>query len=316
MKGILDFFRKRGVAIGLTALVVLGCLVYGFTRPRETPAPVPEAAVAELTPARSVAAPVDAAGILSADTAQKLQQYNIGWDRSYHSVIAVATVHGTGGKDLEDFSIDYGTSMGLGGDDMLLLIDADAKDSFFVVSSSEIIPDGPLENAYNSFEDGFARGDTDSAILKLFQEADGLYNKYAPVAASTASSGSSTAQSSSGYTLVGFLLVAILVFWVLGIVDRLRYRSWQSGARTAAFAPLLFWHRPGSSWYRRMGGQTYRSGVNPGHNPPRAPTGSFGSRGGYGGRSSSASSFGSRGGFGVRSSGSSFGSRGGFGGRK
>lgn len=59
------------------------------------------------------------------------------------------------------------------------------------------------------------------------------------------------------FTLLVNIWWIILVWVVLNVVDRVRFRryitQYPPGTQTLIpFRPILFWHRQGSSWYRRM----------------------------------------------------------------
>ena len=362
--GIKNFFGKRSVAIGLTALTVLGCLTFGWTqRSKDAGTGLSGGSatqdVQQLVPSGSGTAGYwveDAAGLLSAETKQVLGGYNAAWEATYDSVIAVATVNGTGSQDIEDYTYQRGSAMGLGKNDMLLLIDASARDCWFEVSQSEIIPDSVVEASFNSrFYDSFLAGDTDEGLQAFFREMNDRYASYARsgVLESEEETGGS---ATVGLIAIGFVI--LLAVWFISLIDRARYRAWQSGRTrgvpgASIFRPLLFWHGLGSTWARRMNADFNLRGRTPPRTPPRTQPqtpprarsagfnsrsgnrggASFGGRGGFGGSSSfgsrggfgGGSSFGGRGGFGGGSSfggrggfggGSSFGGRGGFGGRK
>lgn len=325
------FFKKRSVAVGLTALVILGCLTYGWSN--RTVKNTPEAVAQKPTAGAAVRDAVwvdDSAGVLSGSTESLLSNYNASWDSSYNSVLAVATVDGTGRQDIEDYAYDYGTDLGLGSNDMLMVLDIGGDEWYFIPSSSEIVPDTQVENAiYDGFYDDYAEGDYDSALQGLFREMDRVYSRYAALASSTAySSYGSNVQNGYRVNVVSIVILLLLALWFFSIIDRARYRSWYgryygvSGA--PVFVPLVFWRRPGGSWFRRMNASFGpRTGPAPGAAPRpganyTAPRGT--SRpGGFGGSASRPGSFGTRGGFGGSGSsfrGGSFGSRGGFGGSR
>ena len=328
-----NFFKKRSVAIGLTALVVLGCLVYGWSyRQTAVTAPIPEPQAHTGSAGVSTSWVDDAAGVLSAYTISRLDSYNAAWDAKYGSVVAVASVNGTGSRSIEDYAASYGRSAGLGQNDMLLLMDISGEDWYFVVSDSEIIPDAYVEDAvYSFFVNAYSDGDYRGAVEDLFRQLDSVYTRFA--AASASASGEMQIASPRSFSIVGILILVLIAFWFLSAIDRARYRSWYGRyngvAGAPAFVPLVFWHRLGTAWAWRMGAsfgasQAARAASrfysNTNRNANRNAnynrgssafrSGNFGSRSGFGsGRGGS--SFGSRGGFG-----SGFGGRGGFGGRR
>lgn len=56
--------------------------------------------------------------------------------------------------------------------------------------------------------------------------------------------------------IIRLIVLLLIAFWFFSAIDRARYRSWQGKYRgkagAPAFTPLVFWHHPGGSWFRRM----------------------------------------------------------------
>ena len=345
----MKFFKNKAVAIILTVAVAFGCLVYGASK---KPADIPS----DLHYGEWVA---DKAGILSNETETIVEGYLDSWEKSgYEGKIALATVDSTRNWDIYDYSVTLGHQWGLGTDDSLILID-NGGDQYYVVTSERIEELG-WDRVYNIFKDDFEpaynNGNFDAAVRNVYASLDrcmaetyntgytgSYYNSFYDAGQYSVSTNASSAAAS----LIFFLIIVIII---ANILDKARYRRWYRSYGTVArpavnFVPLVFWHRPGGLWYRRMNTAIHttpgRTGVNvqpnttyhytynstrPGsspktgtyYRPPKTGSssgvhGGFGSSGsGFGGSRSGFSS-GSRSGFSSGSrSGFSSGSRGGF----
>ncbi len=329
----MKFFKNKAVAIVLSALVVLGCLAYGWSqKPAEVVQPVYNQWV------------YDGADILSDETEALVAAYNTRWDTSYSSVTAIATVPDTQGWDIYEYAVTMGEKWGLGGKDQLLLID-EGGDQYYFVSSYEIEDQLGYDRMWNifqqEFEPAYGNGSYDIAVQNVYSALDTSYTSY--LGGSTVNDYSeyyydsyydysdyndAYASESSISSVIVFLIIA---FIVLNAIDKARYRSWYARGpvyRTShVFMPMIFWRRPGGAWFRRMdmgmrSAQRPGPGYTPGPNPGRStssrvngfdPGRSTSSRSGFG-SSSRPGSFGGSG-FGGSRSGGFGGSRGGgFGG--
>lgn len=348
-----QFFQNRVVAIAITAALVLGSLAYGWT---QRPADVPSPGAGDWV--------YDGAGILSSNTEFLAESLNRGWDKSYGSVMAVATVNSTRGWDIDDYGTELAGNWGLGINNSLLLIDKGGGDYWMSPGAqveAEVGGDTLQAQFQESFEPAFYEGSYDTAVQNAYTVmGSAMEQTYA--GGSGAYSGQSyqglesTSESGGGVSVVGIIIIAVILFLIFSAIDKSRYRHWANSSRggmgVAPFIPLLFWHRPGGSWFRGMEDRYSSRGPSPNPGNPRSgggyrPSGNVyrpgstsyrsssyrggsGTRSGFSGsgssyrggsssfRSSGGSSFrggsgGSRGGFsGSRGGG---GSRGGFGGR-
>ena len=142
----MKFFQKRTVAIVITGLVILGCLLYGWGNSSSKPEPIAPAPLPDLSLADGEAWVRDDAGVLSADTRRELAELNAYWDAAYDSVVAFVSTESTGGAYMEDYAYDFGTAWGLGQNDMLLLV-VPGEMPYLVLSNSEIVPDKAADKA-------------------------------------------------------------------------------------------------------------------------------------------------------------------------
>lgn len=324
----MKFFKNKIVAVVLTALVIAGCLGYGWMqKPAEVAQPVYNQWV------------YDGADILSADTEAIVAQYNSQWDSSYSSVTAIATVPNTNNWDIYQYAVTMGERWGLGSNDQMLLIDY-GGDQYYFVSSYNIEDQMGYDRMWNifqsEFEPAYGNGSYDIAVQNVYSALDESYAKYLGTGVQNDYSEyyydnyydySDYNESYASESRVGSLFVFLIIaFIVLNAIDKARYRSWYArGAAyraSRAFMPIIFWHRPGGAWFRRMdagvrGGPRPGPGPNPGPGVNRThftPGNNPGSRPGGFGSSSRPGSFGGSG-FGGSRSGGFGGSRGGgFGG--
>lgn len=340
----MKLFKSRFFAVIVMIAAILVACVHGFNTRQVVEVPDGAAPLDEnISTAYYEEYIVDEAKILSSKTERSLSIYNANWDKMAGRIIAVVTVKNAG--DIEDAAWNWAYDLELGENDAILLIDASSGE-YTVVASGTFYDDFSTQSGSfvdNAMYDGVRRGDYDSAALNLFAQVHLLRGEY-----------THTVVNAGGILLL--IVVVILVIFIFSMVDSMRYSRWNARYGSmptppVIYRPVLWWHRPGSVWYRRrrrpvppppprppysggsrppMGGSRppvnhnrppmggHRPPVS-GHRPsggPRPNSGSFGGgRGGSFGGSSRSGSFGggSRGGsFGGGSRGGSFGgSRGG-----
>ena len=301
----MQFFKNKITAIVITALVVAGCLVYGFSKKP-----------ADLISVKETVWVADSANVLSGLTKDLVAGYNKTWDSSVGSVVAVAAVKSTKGWDIEDYAQELGEKWGLGKNDMLLLLDVGGDEYRIVYTASKIVADSDVNAALASsgFGPAFAEGDYDAAVRGFFTALDGSYSALPLGCGGDLSSPDFYNDSGygSGLGAAALIIIPLLILILLvSAVDRARYRTWYGryhGAKSApVFIPIFFWHRPGGTWYRNMNA-TMRSPFGRGRGP-----GSFGGGnrgGGFGGGFGGGSRGGGfGGGFGGGSRGGGFGGR-------
>lgn len=343
--------NKAFAALVLIAAIALSSL-YGLSKRPQVEVPEGGAALDDsLSTAYLSAYLVDEAGVLSAGTEKSVLLYNANWDKLSRGILAVVTTRGTASLGgIEEAAWTWAEDLLLGENDAILLIDAGAED-YRLVASGTFYDLLAAQSA--SFVDACMAGyvqqrDYDGGVLNLMGQLHLLQG--------------SGAHSSGGgafgiiATLIPIFVLLIFLIVVFTMLDSLRYSGWYGRyggmpVPPVVYRPILWWHRPGSSWYRRrcapppphhrgpgprppMGGGPGgpRPPMGGGPRPPRPPmgggftpprSGSFGggSRGGgFGGPRSGSFGGGSRGGgFGGGSRGGSFGGGGrggGFGGRR
>ena len=328
----MKFFQKRGVAIAVLILAILASGAWGLHK-----APVvstPEGGE-KLDPSLSTAAFTqyvrDEADILSDKTEEAVGLYNANWDKMFGSIMAVVTVQSS--DDLENTAYDYADTMQLGTNDAILVI-AEQQQNYYVVASGNFYD--LLNGLSYSFVDSYMagdvqKGDYNAAVQELCSQLH--------VELSRQYQQDQTAQNDAG-TAVLFILLLIVIFILWITLDGMRYNRYRRrymmpgmGIPTVVYHPIFWGRRPprGPRPPRppRSGGPRppqggprppYSGGPSGGNRrppqPPRWPSGSGNSFGGFGGGRGGGFSGGSFGGFGGGSRGGGFGGghSGGFGG--
>lgn len=194
---------------------------------------------------------VDEAGVLSDKTEEMISIYNANWVKLSRRVLAVVTVEHS--DDTEWDSWVWFDELQLYDDDAILLIDVSGKCYTLTAEGSFYdtlltMPDGFLDDAmYNAI---VRENDYDTAVLNLFADIHATERTFeldlTPIFGNVVRTG-----------LVVLIVTAIiLLIAVCSIVDTARYSSWNARYGTMAappviYRPILWWHRPGSRWYRR-----------------------------------------------------------------
>ena len=329
----MKLFKKKGVAVAVMVLAIVFSSAYGISR--RPAVSVPEGGM-ELDESLSTTAfapyVVDRAQVLSDKTEEMVCLYNANWDRMAGGILAVVTVETGGGETAEDQAWDWAGSLQLGEDDAILLLDAGTGDYSLVASGRfyDLLSGQSASYVDTYLDEDVQDGKYDEGVLSLFGGIHLLMSD--TYAYHSAGVGGVMASVTS----IAVLLIILVV--VFSMLDSIRYSLWfgrygHMGVPPVVYRPILWWHRPGSAWYRRRrnppppGGP--RGPGGPGGFGPRPPmgggsprpprSGSFGGgRGGSFGGSRGGSFGGGRGGgFGSSRGGSFGGSRGGgFGGSR
>ena len=303
----MKFYQRRGVALVVLILAILGASVYGISK---RPAQLPKVEYYNWI--------ADEAGLLSAATEDAIRSYNTAWNDRYYAVVAVAAVDDIRGWKAEDFTYDLGEKWGLGANDMLLLLVED--DHYYVALGDNLLTmtDTQESKLRTAIEEDYYQGDFDAAVVSFFRQVDVFY---AQMAASSAYGGpnyewvGSGNSNRLGLSIFGIILVVAAVFLVWAMLDKVRYNRYQRRVRVTpgiVYYPI-FWGRPrrvvtpvrptappppagpSATVYRsRPSGTTTTRSSRPSGNRG----GGFGNGGFGGGSRSGGSRGGSRGGFG------------------
>lgn len=328
----MKLFKKQGVAWVITIVMIVAAIVIGLVR---APAQKePEGTSGALDGSLSIEGYekwiLDGASVLSSNIEDQISLHNATFDSRYNSIIAVVTVDTVSGN-LEDYAYDLGADAGLGeGDALVLLVVEDGE--FYVAVGNEFgtIITSSVENKLGGIlTKALDTGEYDAYVMQFFSTMNEVY--YSNFGMGNDGTHYVENNSDDAFDLfVGLVFIIVIVLIVLNAIDQSRYNTYRTKYYgvvnpPVVFRPILFWHGPGSSWYRRNwrrpppppppGGPRGPGGFSGGPRP-----GGFGSssRGSGFSSSSRGSSFGSSrgGGFSGGSRGGSFGGSrsGGFGG--
>ena len=322
----MKFLKKQGVAWVITIVLIIAAIGIGLNRKAPEQPPTSGALDGSLSIEGYEVWILDEANVLSPNTEDQISLHNATFDSRYNSIIAVVTMDSLPtGANIEDYAYDLGAEAGLGEGDALILI-AVEDDQFYVAVGNDfgtIITSGVEKELSGILSSALSTGDYNAYVMKFFSTMNEVYYSNFGLG----NDETYYVESDDFSAFVGLVVLVIFVIVILSAIDQSRYNTYRTRYYGVVnppivFRPILFWHRPGSSWYRRHWHQ-------PPPPPPRGPhgPGGPGNPGGFGGagrtNNTRGSSFGGRptgsSGFGGSSrsggfSGGSFGggSRGGF----
>ena len=329
----MKFLQKKSVAILLTLVMIAAGIGLGQLRANQAPA-TPTQGPTALDTGLSTAAYEDwlwdEADVFSGGEEKKICLYNANWDKRYSSLLAIAAVRNVDG-DIADYAYELGNEIGLGQGDALLVLDIGGKDAYLATGNdfSDVLLNETQVSTYLDlylYED-FMDGDYGEGVLTFMAALNERYVEEFGSATVSVDSGS------GGDTLIGIIVLLLILVAIASLIDSIRYNSYRQryyGIPNPPFVfrPILFWHGPRYSWYRRHwhrpppppprgpggfgGGPRPGGGSRPGGSS--RPGGFNNNRGGGFGGSSRGGGF--SGGFGSSSRGGGFSGRsgGGFGG--
>ena len=319
----MKFYQKRGFALVVLILAILGASVYGISK---KPASLPEVSYSNWI--------CDQAGLLTQDARQTIQEYNTAWNKQYYAVVAVAAVDNIRGWKPEDYARELGAKWGLGANDMLLLL---VKGGDWYVACGDDLADQMTDTQQaklkTALDTPYYAGDYSQAAVDFFRQSDVVLAQALGQSGShqqpAQNQGWQQPSAASGVSVSGVVLLIVGIFVIWSLLDRMRYNRYRRRPVVAG-GPVyypIFWGRPMGGGPRPPRSASPRPPRSSGPRPPqssgpRPGNYSRSSSGGFGGGSRSGG-FGNRGGFGGggRSSGGSrgggFGGKGGFdGGRR
>lgn len=292
----MKFFRKYGVALAVTAAMILLAVMIG--KPDAPKADNPDYYGKWIA---------DDANLLSDAAERAITGYNEQLDEKYGSIVGLVTVDSWGGADPESFTYERAEEMGFGEWDFVLALSKRDKDFYFAFGAeSGYYANAKLETAViRHMTDAVYGSGADTILPALYADLAAWYDDHIDPHAGASADRSDGGSSGGLGVLLVFLLIALTVVIVISAASRAscggspyipvgtpRYR------RPYRYAP------PSPPRPSNFGGASRPSGFG---STTRSSSRGFGgsSRGGsFGG--------GSRGGFG----GSSRGGCGGFGGRR
>lgn len=176
-----NVFKKQGVAWLLTIVMVCVAIGVGYAKaPVYSPAPSPDYPAETIPPAAAGSFVWDDAGVLSRQTVRTLDERNQRlWDR--HGVTVGVVTCNYNRNDLYEYVVEMFEEMGLGGYDMLVVLDIRGE-NYWLYTGNDVAWDFSDEDctnyAYNYMENWFARGNYDDAVLDLTEALEVWYRDY------------------------------------------------------------------------------------------------------------------------------------------
>lgn len=276
----MKFFRKTPVAVILTALVVVLCCVWGYTR-AYTSVQQQEETQSQRAGENNLNYFLrqfdDDAHLFDLDTTDAMARDDLDLNNTYGTMLAVRTANYLGGEDIETYAKNYFTEHELGRSDLLLVIETNTR-AWYLVYGPGLRPyaDGNQALATlvrENLDDAFFEGESSKGILSLFRDLGKWCQDTLPEVEPVVQSGIPSLQINDKvqvislwevfvsivFTLLVNIWWIILLLVVLNVVDRYRFQKYverhlpDNGDEPAApFHPILFWHRQGSRWYGRM----------------------------------------------------------------
>ena len=328
----MDFFKKRGVALAVLVIAIVGAVFIGQSRKDSFIANKPT----ELLDVAYQNWICDDADLLSDQTEQLIRDYNGSWNGKYYAITAVATIDHLAGWDGQDYAAKLGETWGLGSNDMILLL---VKDGDWQVYCGDRVgacmTDTQQQKLRSAIESTYYNGEFNAAVTAFFRQSDVFYGQAQLNSGGSYSSGDPgwyaqepAAVKTGGVSIGGVILLIVAIFAVWVLLDRMRYNRYRRRyvmpgiVPPVAYYPIFWGRRLAAPRAPRPPRRPYNGGPHPpagggprpgggGYQPPRSTPrpqpprsssrhGSGFSGGGFGGgsRSGGSRSGGSRGGFG------------------
>lgn len=278
----MKFFKKTSVAITLTVLIVALCCVWGYTKAylssqatEETSTQTQRAGESNLNFFLNWID--DGANLFTMETKDTLARNNLDLSNTYGTLLAIKTVNYLNGQDIETYSKELFQEVDLGSKDMLLVIES-SNQAWYLVYGSGLRTyaddnDSLVSLLKESLDDAFFLDGSDEGILSLSDRLADWCAENLPAVDNDADTNSPFPQHSEkvqilspGDILWGILFTLLVNIWwiilllvALNLADRYRLHQYIQKYPPDSFTippvffrPFLFWHRPGSAWYRRM----------------------------------------------------------------
>ena len=254
----MKIFRKTGVAVLLTVLMIAAAIGIGRWRGAQAEAVPPPSS--DLDTSLSASTYLnwisDGADVLSDAQENQIALYNANWVERYDSLIAVATVSSLS-EDIGDYAYDLGVEIELASADGILVVNAENGDCYLAVG-----PDYPMTDSQVSsyldrylYEDAMA-GNFGVGVLGLFDGINEFYLDNYGLGYLDNSGDQVYGGRSAGEMLGAVVVLLVILLVIASVLDSMRYTSYRQryyGVPNPpyVFRPILFWHGPGWGWYRR-----------------------------------------------------------------
>ena len=200
----------------------------------------------------------DGADVLSSSVEDTVCLYNANWDARYGTLVALATVNGTGGLSLSDYAYQLGEELGLGSRDALLVLDIQGQDAYLATGpdlDARFGADTVTQYMDQYLYTDFMAGDYGEGVEDLYGALDGDFAAHLS-AAQVQPQQPQPVRSWDGGWLIDLIFWLAILFAILTLIDRARYNAYRAryygvAVPPVVFRPIFFWHGPSYPWYRR-----------------------------------------------------------------
>lgn len=246
----MKFFQKRSVAVVLTLLIILASIGLGQVRRPVQSSPAPEPAdPSALDTSLNTSGYTDwlwdEAGVLSDATEETLCLYNANWDARYGMIMAVAAVSDTDGMAIDTYTYQLGNDIGLGSQDLLLVMDVGGQDAFLIPGDSvtSALSDSVITQYMDQHYDAFMARDYDTFALGVFSSFQTFFASHLNAAQSTPAPGYAEGYARDVSWVVQIFFLILLILIVFSIIDSTRYTAYRRryygrGSPRWSFAPF------------------------------------------------------------------------------
>lgn len=253
---------KYPVAIFLSALVILLSIALGQAKHHESSVPIPEPSTQQSTALDTSLSTAeyqnyitDNSDLLSTKTEEEISLYNANFYEHYGSVVSVVAVPTTEESSIKQEAYQYAEDQNLSESDALLLLGVETGSAYLAVGE-EFFPNWDSSDIRSflgrTLHPQYNSGETDLGLISFFSSLNTEFINATPA---------ETPAPSSSFGLLGFfsiipaLFFLFLVILIFTMIDNARYSRYLTRLGKTpippVFRPILFWHEPGSRWYRR-----------------------------------------------------------------
>ena len=269
----MKFLKKQGVAWAIAIVLILVAVGIGLGRGGSAPV---ISSTSGLDTTLSTAAYEKWVGdpdyVLSDAEYEAICIYNANWDYRYGSIIVVEILDKLPEQGLVAYVYSQANEFDLGAYDGYLAIVPDAVEAYLAVGNDYPLTDSQINVYMNQYlYEGVASGRVGEGVLNLFDALNDYYvDNYG-------TGNTYYVEGDAVGIIFGLLFLVIIVFAILSAIDQSRYNAYRARYYGVVnppylYRPILFWHAPGSRWYRRHW-----------HRPPPPPPGGPRGPGGFGG---------------------------------
>ena len=218
-------------------------------------------------------------GVTNAAIEQTLRLYNANWDNMTGSIMAVVALESTYG-DAEELAWDWAARLQLGQNDAILLMNT-LNGKYSVVASGksyDLIAAQGASFVDAALYESAQEADFDQAAMNLFGVMHLLYS-------GVEAEPEPVEEESNGVGFFGVLLLLAVLLVLFHVIDDILFSRWYGRYGilmnpTVPYRPILWWHKPGTRWYKERRSAIGKKPVAPAKKPSstakKPVTGMFG----------------------------------------